>query len=252
MFVCCSLLPSGPATAAAIGPDPTATSINVDGTFAVATLTIAKTATLGFGGGTIYYPTATGTFGVVVLSPGFTATRTNGQQVARRLATHGLVTIAIDTNSTLDLSNSRGTQLRAALNYVTGASSAAVRSHVDAARYAWPAHVQQRADNREKGLFAVEQRGPWNFQQRDYARRTRGSLCHGMGHAPADANAALVQLQALHDLRVTYFGPATAQALYAKEEQLTRQLLQVMRLDTQTGLTLEQKAERAQQLLQPQ
>lgn len=72
------------------------------------------------------------------------------------------------------------------------------------------------------------------------------------GQAPADANAALAQLQALHDLRVTYFGPATAQALYAKEEQLTRQLLQVMRLDTQTGLTLEQKAERAQQLLQPQ
>ncbi len=134
VFVCCSLLLSGPVTAAAIGPDPTATSVNADGTFAVATLTIAKTASLGFGGGTIYYPTATGTFGVVALSPGFTATRTSVQQVARRLATHGLVTIAIDTKSTLDLPNSRGTQLRAALNYVTGASSAAVRSHVDVAR----------------------------------------------------------------------------------------------------------------------
>ena len=72
------------------------------------------------------------------------------------------------------------------------------------------------------------------------------------GHAPADANAALAELQALHDLRVTYYGAATAQALYAEDEAVTRQLLQVMRLDTQTGLTLEQKAERAQQLLRPQ
>jgi len=134
VLACCSLLLTAVASAATIGPDPTTTSVNVDGTFAVATQTVTKTATLGFGGGTIYYPTATGTFGVVALSPGFTATRTSVQQVARRLATHGLVTIAIDTNSTLDLPSTRATQLRAALNYVTGASPTAVRSHVDTTR----------------------------------------------------------------------------------------------------------------------
>jgi predicted dienelactone hydrolase len=44
---------------------------------------------------------------------------------------HGFVTIAMDTNSTLDQPGSRATQLRAALNYVINSSSSTVRSRVN-------------------------------------------------------------------------------------------------------------------------
>jgi dienelactone hydrolase len=86
---------------------------------------------LGFGGGTIYYPTTAGSYGVIAVCPGFTGTSSSIQWFARRLATHGFVTIAMDTNTLLDQPSSRATQLRAALNYVINSSSLTVRSRVN-------------------------------------------------------------------------------------------------------------------------
>ena len=83
-----------------------------------------------FGGGTIYYPTTAGQYGVVALSPGFTATQTSVAWLGRRLATHGFVVVTINTNSTLDQPASRATQLIAALNYVANSASSTVRSRV--------------------------------------------------------------------------------------------------------------------------
>jgi predicted dienelactone hydrolase len=117
------------------GPDPTSTSLNAtSGSFAVATSTVSSLAASGFGGGTIYYPTQTGTYAVLAISPGFTATQSSIAWLGRRIATHGFVVITIDTNSTLDQPPSRATQLIAALRHVTDLSNATVRSRVDAAR----------------------------------------------------------------------------------------------------------------------
>ncbi|MFC4312820.1 alpha/beta hydrolase family protein [Steroidobacter flavus] len=117
------------------GPDPTSASLNAtSGPFSVATSSVSSLGAVGFGGGTIYYPTATGTYAVLAICPGFTATQSSIAWLARRIATHGFVVITIDTNTTLDQPPSRATQLMAALNYVTNSSSAAVRAKVDASR----------------------------------------------------------------------------------------------------------------------
>ncbi|MEU4561047.1 dienelactone hydrolase family protein [Actinoplanes sp. NPDC023936] len=115
------------------GPAPTTSSIEASrGTYAVAQTTVARQS--GFGGGTVYYPTSTadGTFGAVAISPGFTATQSSVAWLGPRLASQGFVVITINTLSTLDQPDSRGTQLLAALDYLTRTSS--VRTRIDATR----------------------------------------------------------------------------------------------------------------------
>nr|WP_051799359.1 lipase [Catenuloplanes japonicus] len=117
------------------GPAPTTASIEAaTGSFATATVTVSRSSVSGFGGGTIYYPTSTaqGTFGAVAISPGFTASQSSVSWLGPRLASQGFVVITIDTLSTLDQPASRGTQLLAALDYLTGTSS--VRTRIDATR----------------------------------------------------------------------------------------------------------------------
>jgi predicted dienelactone hydrolase len=115
------------------GPAPTNASIEASrGSFAITSTTVARQS--GFGGGTIYYPTSTtaGTFGAIAISPGFTATQSSIAWLGPRLASQGFVVITINTLSTLDQPDSRGTQLLAALDYLTRTSS--VRTRIDAAR----------------------------------------------------------------------------------------------------------------------
>ena len=68
------------------------------------------------------------------------------------------------------------------------------------------------------------------------------------GAAPATEEAALAELEGLHALRVAHFGSDIAHALYGAEEALTRSLIELMRLEKDQGLTMEEKAARAQQL----
>ncbi|MEU8228028.1 alpha/beta hydrolase [Actinoplanes sp. NPDC048967] len=117
------------------GPAPTVAGIEATrGSFAIAQTTVARSSVSGFGGGTIYYPTSTtaGTFGAVAVSPGFTASQSSVAWYGPRLASQGFVVITIDTLSVYDQPASRGTQLLAALDYLTRTSS--VRTRIDAGR----------------------------------------------------------------------------------------------------------------------
>jgi dienelactone hydrolase len=117
------------------GPAPTTATIEASrGSFATASVTVARSSVSGFGGGTIYYPTSTasGTFGAVAIVPGFTNVQSAVSWLGPRIASQGFVVIVIDTNSTLDQPDSRGTQLLAALDYLTRTSS--VRTRIDATR----------------------------------------------------------------------------------------------------------------------
>ncbi|MEU6615923.1 dienelactone hydrolase family protein [Streptomyces parvus] len=117
------------------GPAPTNASIEASrGSYAVSQTSVSSLVVSGFGGGTIYYPTSTadGTFGAVVISPGFTAYESSIAWLGPRLASQGFVVFTIDTNTTLDQPDSRGRQLLAALDYLTQRSS--VRTRVDATR----------------------------------------------------------------------------------------------------------------------
>jgi dienelactone hydrolase len=116
------------------GPDPTLASVAASrGTFATAQVSVPPGN--GFNGGTIYYPTDTslGTWGAVAIVPGYTALFANEEAwMGPWLASFGFVVIGIETNSRTDYDVARGTELLAALDYLTQKS--AVRDRVDAAR----------------------------------------------------------------------------------------------------------------------
>jgi hypothetical protein len=122
------------------GPDPTLTSVAaVTGPFANRSVSVP--AGYGFNGGRIYHPTDTsqGTFGAIAISPGYTALfSVELAWMGPWLASHGFVVIGIETNCRNDFDTARGTQLLAALDYLTQRSP--VRDRVDPSRLAVSGH----------------------------------------------------------------------------------------------------------------
>src|SRR5690606_33196858 len=125
-----SLLVAAPAHADQIGQAPTASNIYGNGSFSVASSSIPSTVS-GFGGGRVYYPTAEGTYPVIAVSPGYTASWSSISWIGPRLASWGFVVVGIETNSRFDQPASRGAQLLAALNWAVNSAPSAVRSRVD-------------------------------------------------------------------------------------------------------------------------
>jgi dienelactone hydrolase len=100
------------------------------GPFATASVSVAPGN--GFNGGMIYYPTDTslGTWGALAIVPGYTALFANEEAwMGPWLASFGFVVIGVETNSRTDFDTARGTQLLAALDYLTTKSP--VRDRVD-------------------------------------------------------------------------------------------------------------------------
>lgn len=158
---------AAPASAQQTGPNPTSSSLNAtSGPFDVSSTSVF--APVGFGGGTIYYPTTAGQYGVVAISPGFTATESSIAWLGRRMATHGFVVVTINTLTTLDQPASRATQLMAALNHVVNSASSAVRSRVDPNRRAVAGHSMGGggaliAAENNPSLKAALPLTPWNL-----------------------------------------------------------------------------------------
>ncbi|MEJ3745858.1 cellulose binding domain-containing protein [Actinomycetes bacterium KLBMP 9797] len=121
------------------GPDPTPASVAAPtGPFATASVTVPRQSN--FGGGVIYHPTDTsqGTFGAIAISPGLNGTWPGIAWLGPRLSSQGFVVFGIDTLALNDNPASRGSQLLAALDYLTQTSS--VRPRVDASRLAVAGH----------------------------------------------------------------------------------------------------------------
>ncbi|WP_424857117.1 cellulose binding domain-containing protein [Streptomyces sp. SAI-170] len=109
------------------------------GTFATAQTSVSPGN--GFNGGTIYYPTDTsqGTWGAVAIAPGYTARFADEEAwMGHWLASFGFVVIGVETNSLTDFDTARGTQLLAALDYLTQRSP--VRDRVDPNRLSVVGH----------------------------------------------------------------------------------------------------------------
>ena len=169
------LLGAGGASAAGFerGPAPTAESLAAAlGPFAYAKLTVANSATPGFGAATIYYPTSTaeGTYGAVAAVPGFTGTQSAVAWLGPRLASNGFVVITLDTNSPFDQPASRGAQLLAALTYLTTGSPDAVRTRVDPNRLAVMGHSMGgggalEAAKAQPSLRAAVPLAPWDLDR---------------------------------------------------------------------------------------
>ncbi|RKN38964.1 dienelactone hydrolase family protein [Streptomyces hoynatensis] len=152
------------------GPDPTVSSVAAQrGTFATAEVSVP--AGNGFNGGRIYYPTDTslGTWGAVAVVPGYTATwDAEGAWMGHWIASFGFVVIGIDTNSRTDWDTARGTQLLAALDYLT--QSSPVRDRVDPQRLAVMGHSMGgggaiSAAQRRPSLKAAVPLAPASFSQ---------------------------------------------------------------------------------------
>ena len=126
------------------GPDPTKSALESSrGPFAIRSTTISRVSASGFGGGTVYYPTTSGSYGTIAVSPGFTAYQSSISWIGERLASHGFVVITIDTNTTSDQPDSRGRQLKAALDRVVSmsrTSSNVLYGKVDSSRLGVAGH----------------------------------------------------------------------------------------------------------------
>jgi dienelactone hydrolase len=116
------------------GPDPTVASIEATrGPFATALVSVPPGN--GFNGGMIYYPTDTslGTWGAVAIVPGYTALFANEEAwMGPWLSSFGFVVIGVETSSRTDYDVARGTELLAALDYLT--TSSPVHDRVDPSR----------------------------------------------------------------------------------------------------------------------
>ncbi|WP_285107906.1 alpha/beta hydrolase [Promicromonospora sp. MEB111] len=164
----------GPAAAAGggfqRGPDPTEASVEAPlGAFDVGVAVISRAAAVGFGGGTVYYPTDTseGTFGAVAVSPGYTGTQASIAWLGPRLASQGFVVVTIDTFTGGDSPASRGDQLLAALDQLR---DTAVADRIDPARLAVMGHSMGGGGSLEAakdrpGLRAVVPLTPWNVDK---------------------------------------------------------------------------------------
>lgn len=136
-----------------------------NGPLAYTTTTLTDAETPGFGAATIYAPTATGPYGGIAISPGYTETQSAVSWLGPRLSSHGFVVITFNTNSPYDQPGARATQLLAALDYLTGTS--AVRAKVDAARLAVMGHSMGgggaiEATNTRRSLKASVPMTPWH------------------------------------------------------------------------------------------
>ncbi|WP_109776011.1 alpha/beta hydrolase family protein [Quadrisphaera granulorum] len=167
-----ALLGVAPAAVAASGyekgPDPTRASIEAAaGPFAVSTTTVSRSTARTFGGGTVYYPTdaSIGTVGAVAISPGYTARQSSIAWLGPRIASQGFVVITIDTLSVYDKPAARGSQLRAALTWLT--TSSTVKDRIDPTRLAVAGHSMGgggalEAVKANPSLKAAVPLTPWN------------------------------------------------------------------------------------------
>ncbi|HTI23763.1 MAG TPA: RICIN domain-containing protein [Kutzneria sp.] len=113
------------------GPDPTVAMIESrTGPFATASMSVP--AGNGFNGGMVYYPTDTsaGTWGALAIVPGYSALFADEEAwMGPWLASFGFVVIGVETTTRTDSADARGTELLAALKYLTTQSP--VRDRVD-------------------------------------------------------------------------------------------------------------------------
>ena len=170
------------------GPDPTAASVTAArGPFAIATAAAPRGN--GFGGGTVYYPTQAGTFGVIASLPGFL----NGGNVmapyGQKLASNGFVVIVANTNTVLDFPAQRANQVLAALDWVMNRSTVAARidkTRIGVFGYSMGGGGSLDAAKRNTNIKAVVGMAPWNIGTTYAGVRAAGMMvaCTGDFVAP--------------------------------------------------------------------
>ena len=120
------------------GPTPTSAALLTRGPFAVSRVDVSG-AGQGYNNVTACYPndTSQGTFGGVVVIPGFFSFKAQMMWACDKLASHGFVVTVLETNGLFDFPGARADQAQAVVRHfsATGAP-AAVRQRLDTTRWA--------------------------------------------------------------------------------------------------------------------
>ncbi|MCH8613382.1 dienelactone hydrolase family protein [Arsenicicoccus dermatophilus] len=149
------------------GPAPTATSAQVDGPFEISKTVIPAASTPRFGGGDLFLPkdTSQGTFGGVVLIPGWSGARSTVAWMAPRLASQGFVVLLIDAKNTLDGTPRRAEALQAGLAWLKDtplAEGVLDRSRLGVWGYSMGGGGSLRVGESRPDLKAVVNVFPWD------------------------------------------------------------------------------------------
>ncbi|PIM52895.1 hypothetical protein CS062_12335 [Roseateles chitinivorans] len=78
------------------------------------------------------------------------------------------------------------------------------------------------------------------------AYQTAQAAAFPPGRAPLVPEEGLAQLQAMQALRASHFGADAARQMFAQDDAVARRILELMREDTSTTRSMEEKAMRAQ------
>jgi dienelactone hydrolase len=120
------------------GPNPTASALLGRGPFSISQVDVSG-AGQGYNNVTICYPndTTQGTFGGVVVVPGFVSFKFQMMWACDRLASHGFVVAVAETNTLFDFPGGRADQSQAIIRHLSGTGApAAVSQRLDTSRWA--------------------------------------------------------------------------------------------------------------------
>lgn len=106
--------------------------------------------------------------------------------------------------------------------------------------------VLQRLDTATAGLPAAAAAQARDLVQRVESYQQAQRQAFAPDAAPLVPEDGLAQLQTLQAMRSSHFGADKARQLFGQEEAVTRRLLQLMQLETDTRLSMADKAVRAQ------
>jgi hypothetical protein len=167
------------------GPDPGANTLLSDGPFRVSQAN-ASGLGAGYNNVTICYPsdTSEGTFGGVVVMPGFLSLKAQMMWSCDKIASHGFVVAVAETSTVFDFPGQRANQTQSIIRHLSGTGApAAVRQALDTSRWAAAGWSMGGGGALDTGLRnnpqiqAVTAWEPWNIAS--YGGMTVPSLIVG-------------------------------------------------------------------------
>jgi dienelactone hydrolase len=153
------------------GPNPTSSTLQGRGPFATTQVDVSG-AGQGYNNVTICYPndTSQGTFGGVVVMPGFVSFKSQMMWSCQKIASHGFVVAVAETNTIFDFPGQRADQQQAIIRHISGSGApAAVAQRLDESRWAAAGWSMGGGGSLDAGvrnnpqLQAVVGWEPWNI-----------------------------------------------------------------------------------------
>ena len=127
------------------------------------------------------------------------------------------------------------------------------RTRLNVEKLSWlytPEELQQKLAVIERTLPPAAYRQLLDLMDRYKNFSVAAKQSYPPDKAPTTVEEAAAQYDGLHALRIAHFGADATNAMFGREERLGRKLLEFMSLEQHQGLSLEEKAMKAQEMLQ--